>query len=328
MQPSRFEFIPATFTPLTEDDAIDLDSIPRYVDFLHREGLRSAFINGTTGEGLSLTTEERLKLAEAWLTHAKRKLGIIVHVGDNCIRNAERLAHHAESHGAVAISCMAPGFFKPRDANEVLDFIEPIAAAAPKTKFYYYHLPSMTGVHLDIAEFIPKAIERIPTFVGIKYTHENLNEFQRCSSLWGAKCRMLFGRDELLLPALGYGARGGVGSIYGLIPQTFAELSMSFDDGQFARARELASQVNQFIEALKQVGVIPAGKEMLAKLGIGSGAVRLPLQTLDISASKDVLSAVAEIPLDCEKWRPRHKKADIHMHLSVGSTKQRETTIH
>lgn len=261
---------------------------------------------------VSLTTEERIQLAEAWLEHERRRLGIIVHVGDNCIHNAQRLARHAQQLGADAISCMAPSFFKPRNVEEVLDFVEPIAAAAPETSFYYYHLPSMTGVHLDIEEFIPKALERIPSFLGVKYTHEDLNEFERCQSRWGAKCRMLFGRDELLLPALGYNARGGVGSIYGLIPQTFTALAQSFDEGILPRSQKFASQVNHFIEALKCVGVIPGGKSLLAHLGIGSGIARLPLRSLDATDQRKVLSLTANLPLDAQKWHLSHEADSPH----------------
>lgn len=52
MATSNFEFIPASFTPFTEEGAVDLPAIPRYVDHLAREKLRWVFINGTTGESL------------------------------------------------------------------------------------------------------------------------------------------------------------------------------------------------------------------------------------------------------------------------------------
>ena len=131
----------------------------------------------------------------------------------------KRLAQHAELHAADGIACMAPCFFTPRNVDELLDFVEPVAASAPNTNFYYYHLPSMTGMRLDAEELIAKADERIPTLAGVKFSHGDFLEFQRCESRWRAKYKLFFGMDELLLPALTCHARAGVGSIYNLSAQ-------------------------------------------------------------------------------------------------------------
>ena len=319
---SQYEFIPAAFTPYSESGTIDLASIGVYANYLLREQLSCVFINGTTGESLSLTTDERLQLADAWFEHGRRGLRIMVHVGHDCIHEAERLARHANQHGAEAIACMAPTFFLPRNVDELLDYLEPVAAAAPVTDFYFYHLPSMTGVFLDMDELIAKSAKRIPTFAGVKYTHEDLNEYQRCETRWGSKYRMLWGRDELLLPALSFHARGGVGSIYNLLPRAFSAVVNSFFAGDCDRALQTSCQVNQFIEEIKKVGVIPAGKVLLAHLGIGSGNVRLPLKTLSEAERAQVLHAARAVPVDGERWKPSHVLGNIHMPLSDGAAKR------
>lgn len=321
-QNSQYEFIPAAFTPFSDEGTIDLPAIGKYANYLLREQLRCVFVNGTTGESLLLTVDERLQLAEAWFEHGRRGLRIMVHVGHDCIHEAERLAAHANQHGAEGIACMAPSFFLPRNVDELIDYLEPIAAAAPATDFYFYHLPSMTGVSLDMDEMIAKSAKRIPTFAGVKYTHEDLNEYQRCEARWRSKYRLLWGRDELLLPALSFHARGGVGSIYNLTPRAFAAVADSFFAGDRDRALHVSCQVNQFIEEIKKVGVIPAGKVLLAELGIGSGGARLPLKTLSDAERAQVLNAARAVPLDGDRWKSSHALGNLHIPLGDGAPKR------
>ena len=64
--------IAATFTPFHEDGQINLEPIPAMVEHLAKCSIRAIFINGTTGEGPSLTEEERITLAENFVTQAKK----------------------------------------------------------------------------------------------------------------------------------------------------------------------------------------------------------------------------------------------------------------
>jgi N-acetylneuraminate lyase len=312
---SQFDFIPATFTPFADDGSIDLAAIERYANYLAREGFRSVFVNGSTGESLSVTTDERERLVEAWIRHAQGRLRVLVHVGDTCITRAKRLAQHAELHTADGIACMAPCFFMPRNVDELLDFVEPVAASAPNTNFYYYHLPSMTGMRLDAEELIAKADERIPTFAGVKFSHGDFLEFQRCESRWRAKYQLFFGMDELLLPALACHARAGVGTIYNLAPESFAAIADCYFQGDCDLALKISHQVNRFIETLIQVGAIAGGKVLLAQLGIGNGMVRLPLKTLTEVERTVVFDAAKKLPLDTDKWKPNHALGNIHIPL-------------
>ena len=84
---------------------------------------------------------------------ADDKLRVIVHVGHNVLSDAQELAQHAESIGAAAIGAFAPCFFKPRNQEELVGWCEALAGAAPNTPFYYYNIPSMTGVALPVAPF-------------------------------------------------------------------------------------------------------------------------------------------------------------------------------
>ena len=71
------------------------------------------FVNGTTGESLSLTVEERERALGAWRRVWPSDRWLFAHVGHNSLEDAKRLARHAADHGADAVAAIAPGFFKP-----------------------------------------------------------------------------------------------------------------------------------------------------------------------------------------------------------------------
>jgi N-acetylneuraminate lyase len=81
----------APFTPFHADRSVNLDVIPAYARFLSANGVSAAFVCGTTGEGLSLTLDERLAVAEKWTQSAGPKLPVIVHVGHTCLADARAL---------------------------------------------------------------------------------------------------------------------------------------------------------------------------------------------------------------------------------------------
>ena len=62
--------IAATFTPFAADGSVNVGVVPSYAEHLRAQGVAGVFVNGTTGEGLSLSLAERETLAEAWKAEA------------------------------------------------------------------------------------------------------------------------------------------------------------------------------------------------------------------------------------------------------------------
>ncbi|TVQ20827.1 MAG: dihydrodipicolinate synthetase, partial [Spirochaetaceae bacterium] len=176
-QPIR-GFVAAPFTAMHPDRSINFDLIPAYAAHLVATGVAGAFVNGTTGEGYSLTLAERMATAEAWVRSAAGKLRVIVHVGAEALADARALATHAAQIGADAIASMAPVFFKP-DMDGLIAYCADLAGSAPRLPFYYYHMPSMTGLFIPVVDFLSRAADRIPTLRGVKYTHYDLMDFKR-----------------------------------------------------------------------------------------------------------------------------------------------------
>ncbi|MFW6414060.1 MAG: dihydrodipicolinate synthase family protein [Verrucomicrobiota bacterium] len=269
--------IAAPFNPMHNDGSVNLANVKPYVDYLQNNGVGGVFINGTTGEGLSLTPTERKQLAETWRQSCD-KLKLIVHVTHQSYKEAGELARHAEDIGADAIGMTAPSFFTP-GLNELIDFARAVADKAPSLPFYYYHMPSKTGTTFSMFEFIQQAPQKIETFTGIKFTHNDIMDYQRCLEYKDQGYDILFGRDEFLLAGLAAGAQGAVGSTYNYAAPVYTEMINAFQQGDMATARRCQTRSHGLVRLLIEGGNdIACGKAIMKHLaGIDCGPCRLPL---------------------------------------------------
>lgn len=295
---TRFRgLIAAPFTPFRPDRSVNLDVIPAYARLLRENGVTAAFICGTTGEGLSLTQRERMDVAEAWMKVADDRLRVIVHVGSTCLADARELTQHAAKIGAAATGAIAPCFFKPRNTEELVQCCADIASAAPKLPFYYYNIPSMTGVNLKVTPFLAIAKDRIPSLAGVKYTYEDLADYQECQQFDHGRYDLLFGRDELLLEGIGLGAEGAVGSTYNYAAPLYTKVIEALKAGDQATARRYQDKAIKMIEVCASVGVThqAATKSLMAWLGVDCGPMRLPVTTINAAQSADLRRKLEEI---------------------------------
>ena len=166
--------IDAPFTPMKPNGDINLEPIPAYAAMLVKNGLKGVFINGSSGEGYMLTTDERKQLAEAWMAAVPAGFKVIVHVGSCCLRESVELAKHAAAIGAWGIGAMAPPFPKIGRVEELVKYCETIAAAAPELPFYFYHIPAFNGAFLPMLDFLKAVDGRIPNFPGRHLRHDQL----------------------------------------------------------------------------------------------------------------------------------------------------------
>jgi N-acetylneuraminate lyase len=244
-------------------------------------GVAGVFVAGSTGEGQSLTVDERMRLAECWVEVAPSLgLQVVVQVGDNCVADAVRLAAHAQELRAHAISSSPPCYFKPPTVADLVDVCVPIAAAAAQLPFYYYDIPLLTHVQLSMVEFLRLGRAKLPNLVGLKYTNSDLMQLQECLRLDDGAHEILFGFDEILLAAYALGVRGAVGSTYNFAAPLYHRLVAAFDRGDLATARACQAQSVTLIRRLQAYGFSAAAKTVMSFLGIDCGPVRPPLRNL------------------------------------------------
>ncbi|HYG38715.1 MAG TPA: dihydrodipicolinate synthase family protein [Cytophagales bacterium] len=286
--------IAATFASFNEDGSVNLSMIPKLVEKMIGDGLTGVFICGTNGEGPNMTTEERMAVAEAYVKAADKKILVLVHVGHSSIIESRKLASHAEKIGADAISSVAAFYFKPTSVQNLVSSVAEIASAAPSIPFYYYHIPTLTGVAMDMVEFLRLGESQIPNLAGIKYTASTLFEYQACLNYKGGKFDILYGYDEMLLSALAVGAKGAIGSTYTFAAPLYLKVMEFFNKDNQTEARAMQFQMVEMVRNLVKYPPIPAQRAIMKMVGYDLGKCRLPLQEL---IEKDAQS----LKLDLEK---------------------------
>lgn len=274
--------IDAPFTPFCPNGDVNLNPIPAYAQMLKKNGLQGVFINGSSGEGYMLTAEERMALAEAWLKAAPEGFKVIVHVGSCCVRESRRLAEHAAAIGAWGIGAMAPPFPKINRVEELVKYIEEIAAGAPELPFYFYHIPAFNGAYLPMVELLEAVDGRVPNFAGIKYTYESMYEYNQCRLYKDGKYDMLHGQDETILPCLAMGgARGGIGGTTNYNGRELVGILEAWKAGDLALAQERQNFSQEVINVICHYrGNIVAGKRIMKLIGLDLGKNRTPFQNM------------------------------------------------
>ena len=273
--------IAAPHTPFNSDFSLNLDCVPKQAAHLVATGVKGAFVAGTTGESLSLTTTERIDLFHAWGEAAKESgITFIAHIGHNSLPDAQALAEAAYAAGAEAIGAMAPTFFKPADAGALVNWFARITELAREVPFYFYDIPSMTGVNINTKEFVHLVTERVPGFAGVKYTNTDRKQLRAILALENHLPDMLWGCDEELLDGLELGCLGAVGSSYNFAAGIYHCVIKAYESGDLDEAKHWQSRSVALIDTLKSHGYMHSAKAVMEMVGVDCGPARPPLPQL------------------------------------------------
>lgn len=298
----KFEgLIAAPFAPMYQDGSLNYDSVDEYSDFLVRNHIVGAFINGSTGEGVSLTLKEKQLLTEKWVNAAKGTPMKVINLvtGTSYIECIEQ-AQQSQEAGADAIAILAPYYFKPSSGSQLAEYCAKIAESVPTLPVYFYHIPVLTGCNVSMFDFLRAAGSMIPNLAGIKYTHEDFMDFLTCMNFDNGKYDMLWGRDENLLSALVLGCRSGVGSTYNYAAPLYYGIIEAFDKGELDIARKLQQQSIDMIRLLGKYGGIATGKAYMKYLGFDFGGFRSPIQNMSLEVYQHFRADVQA--LNMENW--------------------------
>lgn len=294
--------------PLTgynKDGSINYEIISEYAQYLKKNGIIGAFVNGTTGESLLLGLQERLNLAKKWMDAAPSNFKIIVHIGHTSICDSKILAKNAQDIGAYAVASMAPPFFKPNSVEKLVEHCVQEASACPNLPYYFYHIPSVSGVDLSMFEFMKLASKKIPNFAGMKFSDADPYMFKLCLEYENKRYNMLWGSDENLFSVLVLGCEGAVGTHYNYAAPLFNRLINYHQSGDSKKAQETAFESMRMIEAILRAGPFPSNvKTVMRFLGFDFGSVRSPMTEIkpeNVKKLKEDLESVGFFNYCCKK---------------------------
>lgn len=295
MIPKIEGLVSAPFTPMHTDGSLHLDIIPKYAEMLIHNGVKGAFVAGSTGEGVSMSYDEKVQLIKAWGGITDQRLLKIAMVGGNSVAEMKQLAQLAEQQKYDAIAILAPHYFILNKAETLAQICIEVGKVAPKTGLYFYHIPVLTGVGVSMIEFLEHIDGKLPNFLGIKYTHSDMMEYNRCLNFADGKYDILWGWDEVFLGGMAMGARGGVGSTFNYAAPLYHQLMEAFYAGDLLKARKLQEKSIDIVRLLGKYGGIATGKAYMRAMGLDCGKFRLPVQNMSEAQYEAFLADLDEI---------------------------------
>jgi 4-hydroxy-tetrahydrodipicolinate synthase len=264
------QILTAVVTPFAEDGSVNFDSFKRLCVHLVENGSDGVVVAGTTGEAPTLSDEERLGLFAAAIEAVGDRANDVAGTGTYSTAHSVHLTREAHKLGVDAFLVVTPYYNKPPVRGIVAHF-EAIATVTDKP-IVVYNIPQRVVVNLEpdtLAE-----LAEIPNVQYVKQATTDLDQARRVVSESGLI--LLAGGDELLLPFLELGAKGGILVYTHIVGPRVRELVTRFGDGDAEGAREIEKELAPIIEALSVANPIPV-KAALNMLGHEVGGHRLPL---------------------------------------------------
>lgn len=290
MSRENVQILPAVFTPMHDDGSINYSKIDALYQRCIECGYEGIFLNGTTGECMSLSIAERKKLLETWAACRKKKnnknFRIFVHVGSSNLYEAAEMAEHAQSQGVDGIAMVPTFYFRPKTLADLIEQCKYVASAASEVPFYYYNIPSLTGVNFPLLNFIQEAVRHIPTFAGLKNSFNDLVDYQNCLHYAKGEYSMYWGTDEVFMMVYAAGNRHYVGSTYNYMGEVYSRMIDAFHAGNLEKLSILQGDATAIYRIINDFNSLPAGKEIMRFVGVDCGPVRLPLKSMKPAESQ------------------------------------------
>jgi len=279
--------IPALVTPYSADGNVAPAALRSIVELCMSHGAGGFYACGSTAEAFLLSEDERRAVAETVVNSVAGRLPVIVHVGSISTAQAIRLAKHAESVGATAISSIPPFYYNFR-LDEIKAYYRAIIESVD-LPLIIYNFPAFSGVKLDTTT--ARDLLTDPRVVGIKHTSMDMFQLERMKQL-RPDLVVLNGHDEVHLAGTAMGADGAVGSTFNILTDRFVAITEAYAAGRVSEAIARQNRVNGLIEALVGVGVFNGIKFILKEAyGIDAGQCRSPFLPLTEEQKKNLRSA-------------------------------------
>ncbi|XP_071558048.1 N-acetylneuraminate lyase-like [Temnothorax nylanderi] len=275
------------FTPFNRDGSLDLNIIPQYATYLAKNGIKGILVNGTSGEGMSVSVAERKLVTEAWVKAVKEtKQHLMIQVGGAPLPDVIELAKHASGLNVDSMLCLPELYFKPTTPQQLIEYLEIVGKAAPKTPLLYYHIPMLTNVNIHMGQFLESIGDKIPSFVGIKFTSANLEEGAQALRADNGKYVIFLGNDQLINAASALGMDSFIVTGINMFPEFILNLLAVCKNGDILKAKDMQEKLSSAVVAITKHGNwVQTMKVAMALLtDIDVGLPRAPLKSISSEA--------------------------------------------
>lgn len=265
--------IVALITPFASNGEINYPKFSHLIDYHIQNKTVAVLILGTTGESPTITECEREEIIRFCVSHANKRIPIIVGTGSNSTSIAIEKSIQAQNLGADALLLVAP-YYNKGNLTGIIKHYETIASSVI-LPCILYNVPGRTGAFIPV-----KAVEVLSkhvNIIGIKEASGDLGYSMKIAKFLSHTFSMWSGNDDMVVPLLSIGAIGVISVSANIIPVQTQEMVEAFFKGEIEKSREIQLHYLELINALfSEVNPVPI-KEIMNIMGMNVGGYRLPL---------------------------------------------------
>ena len=264
------EILTAIVTPFREDGSVDYDRFRELARHLVDNGSDGLVVTGTTGESPTLSDDERFELYAAAVDAVGDRATVIAGTGTYSTAHSMHLTARAHELGVHGFLVVTPYYNKPPQRG-IVEHFRAIAEVSNRP-IVAYNIPARVVINIE-PETMAELAE-IPNVTAVKQSNADLEQARRIVELG---LDLYAGDDNLVLPFVELGGRGGVCVHTHIVGPQVKELIRLAREGDLEGARQLDEELEP---AYELIGVVTGPiqiKAALNLLGHEVGGVRLPL---------------------------------------------------
>lgn len=279
--------IVAMVTPFHEDGSVNYEAALQLAKRYTDEG-QGILVGATTGEGATMTADEKIKLYQMTADALKDKTLVMANAGSNDTAQTIEFIKRVEKTGVDAILCIVPYYNKPNQDGCYAHF----AAIAKSTDLpiFIYNVPGRTGGKIEAATVCRLANE-FSNIIGIKDATGDVDFATEVVAGTPEGFHHYSGDDNMTVPILAVGAEGVISVSSHVIGKEMNEMIQAFKDGDTKKAAKMHQKYLPFMKGVFcTVSPVPV-KNMLKQMGLPVGPLRLPL----VDASPEVQETCTQL---------------------------------
>lgn len=264
----------AIVTPFKNDSSIDFAALGRIVNHVIEGGINYIVALGTTGESVTLSSDEKRAVLSYVLEANDNRVPVVVGIGGNNTSEVINSIREADLTGVDGILSVAPYYNKPTQRG-IFQHFKSIATYSP-VPVIIYNIPGRTGVNIS-AETCLQLAHECENITGIKESSPDFNQIMKIIKGKPESFNLISGDDFMALPSIAAGAAGVISVLANAFPAQTSEITSNAMKNNYRSARETLFKYLELIELLFIEGS-PAGiKAILSIMNLCQNNLRLPL---------------------------------------------------
>ena len=282
----------ALVTPFKKDSSIDFTALSKLVEFNIANGVDYLVINGTTGESVTVSKEERQRIVDVIVSVNKGRVPLVLGLGGNNTSAVIAEILSSDLTHIDAVLSVAPYYSKPTQEGFYQHF-KAIALASPKP-IILYNVPGRTSKNMDSQTTLRLASD-FSNIIAVKEAGNNVQQYLELIKNKPKDFLIISGDDDLALNVVLAGASGVISVIGQAFPKEFSTLIRLGLQGKNKEAYKLHYKLMDIISMIFSENNPSGIKAVLQCLGITSNEVRLPLVKASEKLQKEITNFVTNL---------------------------------